>query len=78
MLVMQHLKKRTKKKRSEPAPKRQLSWEERALAVNEFRWYPGVGPTRSGMDVYESNLGPEDIIGATREVTEKMSLYRRR
>jgi hypothetical protein len=62
----------------EPPPKRQLSWEERALAVERVppAGIPAWGPTGDlGMDVRTKAISDalEDIIGATREVTEKES-----
>jgi hypothetical protein len=67
-----------KTEEKEPAPKRQLSWEERALAVERVppAGIPAWGPTGDlGMDVRTKAISDalEDIIGATREVTEKES-----
>lgn len=67
-----------KTEQKEPAPKRQLSWEERALAVERVppAGIKAWGPTGDlGMDVRTKAISDalEDIIGATREVTEKES-----
>jgi hypothetical protein len=65
-----------KAEEKEAAPKRQLSWEERALAVERVppAGIPAWGPTGDlGMDVRTKAISDalEDIIGATREGTEK-------
>jgi hypothetical protein len=62
----------------EAAPKRQLTWEERALAVERVppAGIPAWGPTGDlGMDVRTKAISDalEDIIGATRDVAEKES-----
>jgi hypothetical protein len=62
----------------EPAPKRQLTWEERALAVERVppAGIQAWGPTGDlGMDVRTKAISDalEDIIGERREVTEKES-----
>jgi hypothetical protein len=67
-----------KEEEKEPTPKRQLSWEERALAVERVppAGIRAWGPTGDlGMDVRTKAISDalEDIIGATREVTEKES-----
>jgi hypothetical protein len=72
-------KKEVKIEEKEPAPKRQLSWEERALAVERVppAGIPAWGPTGDlGMDVRTKAISDalEDIIGATRDVAEKESM----
>jgi hypothetical protein len=71
-------KEANKEEEKEPAPKRQLSWEERALAVERVppAGIPACGPTGDlGMDVRTKAISDalEDTIGATSEVTEKES-----